>query len=78
MIGYVRKLNTTDISEERVALLLSMCTRLKEGSLIEKVYVSARCKANDPLIHRDHEKHKEPEQYNDATGDMQGNYQMIF
>ncbi|KAI8093978.1 hypothetical protein BDF21DRAFT_475693 [Thamnidium elegans] len=47
IIGYARKPNGSEKEEVRVNLLHQMCNRLKPRSLLDRVFVSYSCKAND-------------------------------
>lgn len=55
-----------------------MSTNLKERSLVTKVFASASCDANQPLLARDLKKNADMLSKIAADGDMQGEKKEIF
>lgn len=55
-----------------------MSTNLKERSLVTKVFASASCDANQPLLARDLKKNTDMLSKITADGDMQGEKKEIF
>ncbi|CAO3643861.1 unnamed protein product [Mucor hiemalis] len=52
-IGYIKKSTGEKDDSTRIRLLNQMSTNLKERSLVIKVFASASCDANQPLLARD-------------------------
>jgi len=59
-------------------LLNQMITNLKARSLVTKVFASASCDANQPLLARDLKKNTDMLSKITADGDMQGEKKEIF
>jgi hypothetical protein len=72
IIGYVRKLNSTETEDIRTRLLRLMCSRLRSRSLFNHVFVSYSCKANDPIYEGDKKRQNKVLGELKADGDMQG------
>lgn len=75
ILGYARK--STTPSDNRVELLNAMCENLRKRSLVQRVYVSPNCDADDRLQERDV---KKSDMLNDldVDGDLQGTNQMVI
>ncbi|KAG1143169.1 hypothetical protein G6F37_012510 [Rhizopus arrhizus] len=71
IIGYVRKSRTNENDESRVRLLQQMTRRLKERSLVDKVFVSLRANANDLMVERDSTKDEDLLKQLNVDGDAQ-------
>ena len=72
IIGYARKSRTNENDESRVRLLQQMTRRLKERSLVDKVFVSPRANANDLMVERDSTKDEDLLKQLNVDGDAQG------
>ena len=72
IIGYARKSNGSEKEEVRVNLLHQMCNRLKSRSLVDHIFVSYSCKANDCIHERDQIKQEEIIAKLQADGDTGG------
>lgn len=53
IIGYARKSSTKESNETRLNLLNMMCKKFKMRSMVDKVFVSFKTSANDPIMDRD-------------------------
>lgn len=53
IIGYARKSKGKEPEETRVKLLRLMSDCLRSRSLVDRIFVSYSCNANDPLNSRD-------------------------
>ncbi|KAG0960160.1 hypothetical protein G6F31_010933 [Rhizopus arrhizus] len=71
IIGYARKSRTNENDESRVRLLQQMTRRLKERSLVDKVFVSPRANANDLMVERDLTKDEDLLKQLNVDGDAQ-------
>ncbi|KAI8977281.1 hypothetical protein BDF20DRAFT_873977 [Mycotypha africana] len=71
IVGYARKSKTKGNDESRIHLLQQMGRRLKERSLVDKIFVSPLSNANDEIIERDLKKSYLLKQL-DVDGDTQG------
>ncbi|CAO3620038.1 unnamed protein product [Mucor fragilis] len=78
VIGYIRKSTGEKDNSTRIRLLNQMSTNLKERSLVTKVFASASCDANQPLLARDLRKNTDMLSNITADGDMQGEKKDIF
>ncbi|KAI8095814.1 hypothetical protein BDF21DRAFT_374229 [Thamnidium elegans] len=71
IIGYIRKSTGEKDDSTRIRLLNQMSTNLKERSLVTKVFASASCDANQPLLARDLKKNTDMLSKITADGGMQ-------
>lgn len=72
IVGYARKSTTNEDDDSRVRLLSQMIRRLRERSLVDKVFVSPRTNANDLMVDRDLVKNEELSRQLNTCGDAQG------
>ncbi|KAL0144890.1 hypothetical protein V8B55DRAFT_1407661 [Mucor lusitanicus] len=71
IVGYARKSTTNEDDDSRVRLLSQMIRRLRERSLVDKVFVSPRTNANDLMVDRDLVKNEELSRQLNTCGDAQ-------
>ncbi|CAO3682609.1 unnamed protein product [Rhizopus stolonifer] len=71
VIGYVRKSRTKEKHETRTKLLNMMCKKLKTHSMVDKIFVSFKTNANEPIIDRDIDDDKKVLEEIDADGNTQ-------
>ncbi|KAG0985021.1 hypothetical protein G6F57_002874 [Rhizopus arrhizus] len=71
IIGYIRKSTGEKDDSTRIRLLNQTSANLKERSLVTKVFASASCDANQPLLARDLKKNTDMLSKITADGDMQ-------
>ncbi|KAI7847917.1 hypothetical protein BDC45DRAFT_451108, partial [Circinella umbellata] len=74
IISYCRKSPGDETTEDRLWLMQHMVSRLREQSLVDKVFVSHCCKSNQPISERDSNiENEDMETLNKFTdGSMQG------
>lgn len=65
IVGYARK-------STNVRLINQMCKNLKERSLVNKVFASVSCNADEELLTRDKKRREDLLSQINADGDMQG------
>ncbi|KAI9489340.1 hypothetical protein BDB00DRAFT_770731, partial [Zychaea mexicana] len=53
IVGYCRKSPDNEAARDRLRLMQHMVGRLRERSLVDKVFVSLSCKSNQPISERD-------------------------
>ncbi|KAI9473520.1 MAG: hypothetical protein EXX96DRAFT_463841, partial [Benjaminiella poitrasii] len=71
IVGYARKSRTNENDESRVRLLQQMARRLKERSLVDKIFVSPRANANELMVERDLTKNEDLLKELNVDGDAQ-------
>ncbi|KAI9252317.1 hypothetical protein BDA99DRAFT_443880, partial [Phascolomyces articulosus] len=71
IIGYIRKSRTKTQDKSRVKLLQRMANKLRERSLVQKIFASVSSNATDSLQKRDLVKNQLIEKL-EVEGDMQG------
>lgn len=72
IVGYARKSRTNENDESRIRLLQQMTRRLKERSLVDKIFVSPRANANELMMDRDLLKNEDLLKQLNVDGDAQG------
>lgn len=72
IVGYARKSRTNENDESRIRLLQQMASRLKERSLVDKIFVSPRANANELIVERDLIKNEDLLKQLNVDGDAQG------
>ncbi|KAG1140683.1 hypothetical protein G6F37_012940 [Rhizopus arrhizus] len=71
IVGYARKSRTNENDESRIRLLQQMTRRLKERSLVDKIFVSPRANANELMVERDLIKNEDLLKQLNVDGDAQ-------
>ncbi|KAF7722064.1 hypothetical protein EC973_003746 [Apophysomyces ossiformis] len=72
IVGYARKSRKNENDESRIRLLQQMAMRLKERSLVDKIFVSPRANANELMVERDLTKNEDLLKQLSVDGDAQG------
>lgn len=72
IVGYARKSRKDESDESRTRLLQQMAKRLKQRSLVDKIFVSPRANANEFMAERDLIKNQDLLRKLDVDGDAQG------
>lgn len=72
IVGYARKSQNNGNDESRIRLLQLMAKRLKERSLVDKIFVSPSANANELMIERDLIKNEDFLKQLHVDGDAQG------
>lgn len=72
IVGYARKSRTTENDESRIRLLQQMARRLKERSLVDKIFVSPRANTNELMVERDLIKNEDLLKQMNVDADAQG------
>lgn len=72
IVGYARKSRNNESDESRIRLLQQMAKRLKERSLVDRIFVSPRANANELMVERDLIKNEDFLKQLNVDGDAQG------
>ncbi|CDS13306.1 hypothetical protein LRAMOSA05484 [Lichtheimia ramosa] len=77
IVGYARKSRKDESDESRTRLLQQMAKRLKQRSLVDKIFVSPRANANEFMAERDLIKNQDLLRKLDVDGDAQDLHEYI-